>query len=400
MTRRKFQIFLNKKVLLSECKRHTTLCIPCACFADQSPSSVGSQWGIPSSLGWERVLHPVLDRGTPSNLGFGGTTSSPGVPPVVTLDVGTPHQQDGIPLHLDLGWGTPISRMGYPPSRPGMGYPHLELGWGTNHPDLGWGTLHQQDGVPPPDLGWFTPLFRPGMGYLPSAGWGTIWTWDGVPPVQTWDWLPPIQDLGWGTPILNWDGVPTIQTWDGVPPISRMGFPLLIWNGLPPCLDLGIWYPPSAGWGTPFQTWYEVPPVQTCDGVPPSHPDLDIPPPISRMGYPHPDLRWDTLPSGPGMGYPPPVVQTWDGVPPTNVSRLKILPSLILGMRAVIMITIDLGCHTKAGMLVRRNWFLPGMNVIVRWNWLPWNDKTYWGGFACGLRYVHVYYICYGWQFW
>ena len=41
-----------------------------------------------------------------------------GVHPIWTWD-GVP------PPHLDLGWGTSLSRpgMGYPPSRPGMGYP-------------------------------------------------------------------------------------------------------------------------------------------------------------------------------------------------------------------------------------------------------------------------------------
>ena len=57
-------------------------------------------------------------------------------------------------------------------------------------------------------------------------------------------------------------------------------------------------------------TWDEVPPVWTWDGVPPIQ-------------------TWDRVPppSRPEMGYPP----------PTSVDRLKILPSIILRMRAVIM---------------------------------------------------------------
>ena len=82
---------------------------------------------------------------------------------------------------------------------------------------------------------------------------------------------------GWGTPVQTWDGIPPILTWDGVPPIWT-------WNGVPPVL-----------------TWDGVPPLQTWDGV-----------------LPHLDLGWDTPP------------------PPTSVDRLKILPSLILRMRAVI----------------------------------------------------------------
>ena len=82
------------------------------------------------------------------------------------------------------------------------------------------------------------------------------------------------------------------------------------------------------------------------------------------LGYPHPDmvpwgihLSWPRMGvpplSGPGMGYHPPI-QTWDGAAQSlewgtpcpdlvgggggvaSVNRLKILPSLILRMRAVI----------------------------------------------------------------
>ena len=94
----------------------------------------------------------------------------------------------------------------------------------------------------------------------------------------------------------GWGGYPIQSWWWGVP-------------GVPPSPSRPGWgypgYPhhPDLGWGTPTQTW---------EGVPP------------------PPLR-------PGMGYPP---QTWDGLPPpTSVDRLKILPSPILWMRAVIINT-------------------------------------------------------------
>ena len=74
---------------------------------------------------------------------------------------------------------------------------------------------------------------------------------------------------------------PTIQTWDKVPPPSRPG------QGVP-------WVPPT------IQTWDGVPPpTQTSDGVSPNL-----------------DLGW--------------------GTPLASVDRLKILPSLILRMRAVL----------------------------------------------------------------
>ena len=78
--------------------------------------------------------------------------------------------------------------LGYPPpSRPGWGWGYP---WYPHYPDLAGGypriplPLSRPGVVPPcPDLGWGTPLSRPGMGYPP------IQTWDGVtpPPVQTCD---------------------------------------------------------------------------------------------------------------------------------------------------------------------------------------------------------------------
>ena len=72
------------------------------------------------------------------------------------------------------------------------------------------------------------------------------------------------------------------------------------------------------------------------DGVPPPHPDLGWGTPLSKhgMGYPPsagwctPIQSWDEVP----------LTQFWDGVaPPASVDRLKILPSLILRMRAVLI---------------------------------------------------------------
>ena len=49
---------------------------------------------------------------------------------------------DGVPPHLDLGWGTPNQDwMGYPPGQDWMGY--LPPGPGMGYPQLGL------DGVPP-----------------------------------------------------------------------------------------------------------------------------------------------------------------------------------------------------------------------------------------------------------
>ena len=86
----------------------------------------------------------------------------------------------------------------------------------------------------------------------------------------------------------------------------------------------------GGGGGGVIQSW-------TGEGYPPSW---------SWMGYPRqqnkvpscPNLGWGTPSpsSGPGVGYSP--VWTRDGVPPPrpqSVNRLKLLPSLILRMRAV-----------------------------------------------------------------
>ena len=179
-------IFVNKKVLLREHKRHTARRVASARFAD-----------------WGGVPHPILDgggvpstprprsgwRGTPSNLGRGACPRSGrggggypiqswtgGYPPSAEWD--TPNQTwDGVPP-IQTWDGVP------PQSRPGMGYPPSpDLGWGTPHPDLGWDT----------------------------------------PPVQTWDGVPPCLNLGWGTPPPSRPdmGYPSpVQTWDGVPPKS------------------------------------------------------------------------------------------------------------------------------------------------------------------------------------
>ena len=95
----------------------------------------GGRGGTPSSHGGGGGT-----QGTPHHLDLAG--GIPQVPPQTWDGVPPPVKTwDGVPPHPDLGWGTPMSRpgMGYPPSRPGMGYP----------PDLRWDT--------PPDLGWSTP---------------------------------------------------------------------------------------------------------------------------------------------------------------------------------------------------------------------------------------------------
>ena len=74
----------------------------------------------------DTLHHPDLARGDiplPSIPGQG----YPGVPPVQTTDGVHPIQTwNGVPLHLDLIWGTPSHQdlwWGTPLSRPGMGYP-------------------------------------------------------------------------------------------------------------------------------------------------------------------------------------------------------------------------------------------------------------------------------------
>ena len=90
-------VFLTKKVLLRERKRHTVRCIASARYADLSPQGGGA------------VPHPVLD---------GGVT-----PILVLVPPSCPTP--------DPGWGTLHQQDG-----------------GTPRPDLGRGTSHQQDRVP------------------------------------------------------------------------------------------------------------------------------------------------------------------------------------------------------------------------------------------------------------
>ena len=140
----------NKKDLLRECKRHTARRVASARYA-----ALSNGGGYPIQSWGEGVSHPIMMVGgypiTPSSHCGGG-----GVPQVPLVQ-----SWDGVPPP-DLGWGTPLSRSG-------MGYPP--------HPDLGWGT----------------PPSRPGMGY---------------PPVQTWDGVPPSRpEMGY-SPIQTWDGVP------------------------------------------------------------------------------------------------------------------------------------------------------------------------------------------------
>ena len=123
---------------------------------------------------------------------------------------GTLSQVGGTPSHVGG------RREGDTPSKvwgvyliPGPGG-YLIPGLGVPHPDLVGG----YPGYPPfrpPDLGWGTPLPRPGMGYpLARPGMGTPPARPGMgyPPSQTWDGgcpldltgVPP-QDVNWQT---NW----------------------------------------------------------------------------------------------------------------------------------------------------------------------------------------------------
>ena len=92
---------------------------------------------------------------------------------------GTIWTRDGVPPHLDLGWG-------YPLSRPVMGVPPPVQTWdGIPHPilDLRWGSPHPQDGVPPNrDVNWQTswkdylpPTLRMrGVIMLLQRGWNIV----------------------------------------------------------------------------------------------------------------------------------------------------------------------------------------------------------------------------------
>ena len=96
---------------------------------------------------------------------------------------------------------------------------------------------------------------------------------------------------------ISWMGYPLSRLGMGYPPHHKL-------DGVPSHPDLGRGYPP------PHQL-YGVPPHHQLDGVPP-HPDLG-------RGYPL--IRW--------LGYPPPRCGL--------THKLKLLPSLILRMRAVMM---------------------------------------------------------------
>ena len=96
--------------------------------------------------------------------------------------------------------------------------------------------------------------------------------------------------------------------------------------------------------GTQSQVWGGGFLVPGLEGVP--HPRSGGYPVPGQEGYPIPGLGGYPVPCAggtpgiplprPGMGYPP--TWTWDGVPPppASVNRLKILPHVILRMRAVI----------------------------------------------------------------
>ena len=123
-----------------------------------------------------------------------------------------------------------------------------------------------------------------------------------------------------------------------VPPPSRPG-----WGG-----TLGIPPPSRPGWGTPHHPDLTgVPPIQTWPGYPPpSRPDWGTPPSRPGRGTPHhPDLARVPL-HHPDLTRVSPHHSDMAGVPLPPPSRcglthkVKILPSLILRMRAVICLTV------------------------------------------------------------
>ena len=125
-------LFVNKKVLLCERKRHTASRVASARYAALCNGGART-WGTPS-LTW----------GTPP--GHGVSPPWHGVPPQTW---GTPQPEMGYPLpRPEMGSPLPRPEMEYPP-RPGMGY------------------------SPYPDLRWGTPLPRPGTGYPPPLQWWT-----------------------------------------------------------------------------------------------------------------------------------------------------------------------------------------------------------------------------------
>ena len=140
-----------------------------------------------------------------------------------------------------------------------------------------------------------------GKGGTPSQVWGVypISGLGGVPHLRSGGY--PISGPG-GYPISGlggYLGYPPTQTWDGVPPYLDMG-----WGAPLPRPEMRYPSHLDVRWGTPY--------LDLGLGTPP-HPDLGWSTP------PYPDLRW-------GTPAPP---------PPASVDRLKILPSLILRMRAV-----------------------------------------------------------------
>ena len=118
----------NTKVRLREHKRHTAYHVASARFVDRGvpdPVLDGEEYAIQSWTG-----------STPSSLGLGY--------PIMILDGGTSHQQDGIPpVWTWDGYPQFLRHIGLPP--------------------------YQKDGVPPPS--------RPEIQYPPS-----FQTWDGVSP--------------------------------------------------------------------------------------------------------------------------------------------------------------------------------------------------------------------------
>ena len=136
------------------------------------------------------------------------------------------------------------------------------------------------------------------------------------------------------TPFSHGWGVPHPIMGGGTPSShgQRVPHPVLCRGGTSSSPGQGG-TPSSPGQGgTPFSPGWGI-------GVTPSSSELAVPPTIQI---------WDGIPpSRPGMGYAP--IQTWDGVPPRPplppthppsscglTHNVKILPSPILRMRAVI----------------------------------------------------------------
>ena len=133
----------DKKVLLRERKRHTACRIASTrCAALSNPDLVGGEGSQVWGGTWSQVQgrYPVPGQGgTPSQVWGRGYPIQTWLGGVLWV------------FPPDLGWSTPLPR-------PGIGYPHyLDLGWGTPlprpemeyppYPDLRWGT-------PPPPQVW------------------------------------------------------------------------------------------------------------------------------------------------------------------------------------------------------------------------------------------------------